>query len=66
MPTSAATATAGEHVIAGDHDRADVHLAADAHGFLRLVARRIHHADQPEERQIALDVRLLVKAVRPR
>jgi hypothetical protein len=54
-----------QQVIPRDHDRADVNLAAHAHRFLRLVAWRIHHSNQAEEREIALN-RLLFERGRYR
>ena len=62
MPTSRSDGDRRQRVISGDHDRADVNLAADAHRFPCLVAGRVHHPDQAEECEIALD-RFLLEAV---
>ena len=52
----------GHRMIAGDHDRADAGAFRARDGLLRLVARRIDHADQPSEDEVLLDalVELLV------
>jgi len=48
-------------MIAGDHDRADSRSPRHRDRLARLLARRIHHADQPGEHQV-----LFEPLVRPR
>ncbi len=55
MPSFAAIVAGGGRVIAGDHHRRDAGRLAEADRRARLGARRIEHADQPEERQVAFD-----------
>ena len=45
-----------QRVVAGDHDRADAGRPAGRHGGLHLGPRRVDHADQADETQVALDV----------
>ena len=51
----------GEAVVASDHDRADPGPMAGVHGVGDLGAGRIHHRDEPEKRQLGLE--LLGRAV---
>ena len=45
----------GRRVVAGDHDGADVRAPRDRDRLLHLLARRIDHADDPEQHEIVLD-----------
>ena len=43
-------------MIAGDHDGADARSLAQLDSLFHARARRIHHADEAEERELALDL----------
>ena len=53
-PSSAAIASCGEWVVAGDHHRLDAGAGAGADRVLRFRTWRVDHPDEAEERHLAL------------
>ena len=47
-------------LVAGDHDGPDPRLAAGGDGVLHLVAERVDHPDEPDEHEVAVEVRAAV------
>lgn len=55
----AADGARGGGVVARDHDGADAGGAAGFHGLAHVGPRRVHHADEADEHEIAFDVLLV-------